>query len=81
MLLTSARALASDGSSALITEPLHASEAEEDQAATIRNIFGSEGYVDDVNTSAKCFDNTRSSDLFGTSVSNRSVPFTASIRD
>ncbi len=36
-LLASARALASDGSSASITEPLH--EAEEDQAATIRNFF------------------------------------------
>ncbi len=46
-LLASARALASDGNSASIAEPLH--EAEEDHA-TIRNVFGSEGYVDDVNT-------------------------------
>ena len=30
-----------------VAEPLH--EAEEDHA-TIRNVFGSEGYVDDVNT-------------------------------
>jgi hypothetical protein len=36
-LLASARALASDGSSASIAEPLH--EAEEDHA-TIRNVFG-----------------------------------------
>ncbi len=46
-LLASARALASDGSSASIAEPLH--EAEEDHAP-IRNVFGSEGYVEDVNT-------------------------------
>jgi hypothetical protein len=46
-LLASARALASDGSSASIAEPLH--EVGEDHA-TIRNVFGSEGYVDDVNT-------------------------------
>ena len=39
-LLASARALASDGSSASIAEPLY--EAEEDHA-TIRNVFGSEG--------------------------------------
>ena len=39
-LLASARALAADGSSAPIAEPLH--EAEEDHA-TIRNFFGSEG--------------------------------------
>ncbi len=45
--LASARALASDGGSASIAEPLH--EAEEDHA-TIRNVFGSEGYVDDVHT-------------------------------
>ena len=38
--LASARALASDGSSASIAEPLH--EAEEDHA-TIRNVFGFEG--------------------------------------
>ncbi len=41
------RALAADGSSAPIAEPLH--EVEEDHA-TIGNVFGSEGYVDDVNT-------------------------------
>jgi hypothetical protein len=47
-LLASARALsASDDSSVSIAEPLH--EAEEERA-TIRNVFGSEGYVDDVNT-------------------------------
>jgi hypothetical protein len=40
-LLASARALASDGSSASIVEPLH--EAEEEHS-TIRNNFGSEGY-------------------------------------
>ena len=42
-----ARTLAPDGSSASIAEPLH--EAGEDHA-TIRNVFGSERYVDDVNT-------------------------------
>ncbi len=31
-----------------MADPLH--EAEDYQAATIRNFFGSEGYVDDVNT-------------------------------
>ncbi len=46
-LLASARALASDGSSASIAEPLH--EAVEDHAI-IRSILGIEGYVDDVNT-------------------------------
>ena len=48
-LLASARVLASDGSGASIAEPLH--EAEEDHA-TIWNVFGGEGYVDDVNTPA-----------------------------
>ncbi len=40
-LLASPRALASDGSSASIAEPLR--ESEDDQAATIRNVFGSKG--------------------------------------
>ncbi len=31
-----------------MADPLR--EAEEDQAVTIRNVFGSEGYINDVNT-------------------------------
>jgi hypothetical protein len=44
----SMRALASDGSSDLMAGPLH--EAEEVRMATSRNIFGSGGNVDGVNT-------------------------------
>ncbi len=47
-LLASVRALASDGRSASMADPLH--EAEEDPAATNMNVFRSENYVDDVNT-------------------------------
>ncbi len=41
-LLASAGALISDGSIASMAYPVH--EAEEDQSATIRNVFGTEDY-------------------------------------
>ncbi len=62
-------------------------EAEEDQAATITNAIGSEGYVGDVNTPVSPNASTilaphrADSDIFGCSVGAHPVPFTASISD